>query len=114
LSIAEIIQKRFKPKISVNEVKTPQEVAEVIIKGPEEANLVQNTEGDQSEQQKYQEQIADIETNRMYAWSDMSKVKKELWNKLHSVKSSMKDGVTNLAQIMIQHAQKMQRKVMGE
>jgi hypothetical protein len=50
----------------------------------------------------------------MYAWSDMSKVKKELWNKLHSVKSSMKDGVTNLAQIMIQHAQKMQRKVMGE
>lgn len=41
--------------MSVNEVKTPQEVAEVIIKGPEEANLVQNTEGDQSEQQKYQE-----------------------------------------------------------
>jgi hypothetical protein len=50
----------------------------------------------------------------MYAWSDMSKVKKDLWNKLHAFKSSVKDGVTNLAQIMIQHAQKMQKKAMGE
>jgi hypothetical protein len=50
----------------------------------------------------------------MYAWSDMSKVKKDLWNKLHAFKSSMKDGVTNLAQIMIQHAQRMQKKAMGE
>jgi len=40
MSISEIIQKRFKGKMSVNEVKTPKEVAEVIIKAPEEANLV--------------------------------------------------------------------------
>jgi hypothetical protein len=50
----------------------------------------------------------------MYAWSDMSKVKKDLWNKLHAFKSSVKDQVTNLAQIMIQHAQRMQKKAMGE
>lgn len=46
MSISEIIQKRFKSKMSVNEVKTPKEVAEVIIKAPEEANLIQNTEGE--------------------------------------------------------------------
>lgn len=50
----------------------------------------------------------------MYAWSDMSKVKKDLWNKLHTFKSNVKDQVTNLAQIMIQHAQRVQKKVMGQ
>lgn len=40
MSISEIIQKRFKSKMSVNEVKTPKEVAEVIIKAPEDANLI--------------------------------------------------------------------------
>lgn len=38
MSISEIIAQRFKKK--VKEVKTPQEVAQVIIKGPEEANLL--------------------------------------------------------------------------
>ena len=46
---------------------------------------------------KNQSKIADIETNRMYAWSDMSKVKKDLWNKLHAFKAGVKDQVTNLA-----------------
>jgi hypothetical protein len=46
MSISEIIQKRFKNKMAVNEVKTPKEVAEVIIKAPEDANLIQNVEGD--------------------------------------------------------------------
>jgi hypothetical protein len=32
--------------MAVNEVKTPKEVAEVIIKAPEDANLIQNVEGD--------------------------------------------------------------------
>jgi len=32
--------------MAVTEVKTPQEVAQVIIKSPEEANYVQNVEGD--------------------------------------------------------------------
>jgi hypothetical protein len=31
--------------MQVNEIKTPQEVAQIIIKGPEEANLVENYEG---------------------------------------------------------------------
>ena len=31
--------------MKVNEVKTPQEVAEKIIKGPEDANLIENFEG---------------------------------------------------------------------
>lgn len=44
----------------------------MIIKGPEEANLVQNVEGDQKQQDEYQNKLSDIETNRMYAWSDMS------------------------------------------
>jgi hypothetical protein len=69
----------------------------VIIKGPEDANLMQNVDGDKAEQEAYQKKIADIETNRMYLWSDMNKVKKDLWNKLHQVKNAVKDGVTNLA-----------------
>jgi len=40
MSISEIIKKRFKTKMAVNEVKTPKEVAEVIIKAPEDANLI--------------------------------------------------------------------------
>jgi len=41
----------------------------------------------------------------MYAWSDMPQVKKELWNKLHQVKSNLKDSVTNLAQTMAKQVQ---------
>ena len=40
----------------------------------------------------------------MYSWSDIDKVKKDLWKKLHSVKNVMKQGVTNLAQIVSTHA----------
>lgn len=86
--------------MKINEVKTPQEVAQVIIKSPEEANLVENYEGNQNEQKEYQKKIADIETNRMYSWSDMSKVKRELWNKLHAVKDIMKKKATNLVQMI--------------
>lgn len=43
----------------------------------------------------------------MYLWSDMNKVKKDLWNKLHQVKSAVKDGVTNLAQLMVNQAQSL-------
>ena len=46
MSLSEIIAQRFKKNMNVREVKTPQEVAEVIIKAPEEANLEQNTEGE--------------------------------------------------------------------
>jgi len=105
MSISEIIQQRFKKK--VKEVKTPQEVASVIIKGPEDANLSQNVDGDKDEQAAYQKKIADIETNRMYLWSDMNKVKKDLWNKLHQVKNAAVQGVTNLAQIMVNSARSM-------
>jgi hypothetical protein len=72
-------------------------VATVIIKGTEEVNDEKNVEGDQKQQEEYAEKIADIETNRMYLWSDMNKVKKDLWNKLHQVKTAAKDAVTNLA-----------------
>ena len=40
----------------------------------------------------------------MYSWSDMGKVKKELWNKLHAVKDLMKKKVTNLAQMITMNA----------
>lgn len=40
----------------------------------------------------------------MYSWSDIDKVKKDLWKKLHSVKNVMKSGVNNLAQIIQHHA----------
>jgi hypothetical protein len=50
-------------------------VAQVIIKAPEEANLLENVEGNSTQQQEFAKKIADIETNRMYSWSDMSKVK---------------------------------------
>lgn len=109
MSISEIIAQRFKKK--VKEVKTPQEVASVIIKGPEDANLAQNVDGDVSEQAEYQKKIADIETNRMYLWSDMKKVKTDLWNKLHQVKNAAVAGVTNLAQIMVNKARNMHQAV---
>jgi hypothetical protein len=43
----------------------------------------------------------------MYLWSDMNKVKKDLWNKLHQVKNAAVAGVTNLAQIMVNSARTM-------
>ena len=36
----------------------------------------------------------------MYSWSDMSEVKKNLWKKVHAVKSVMSEQVTNLAQVL--------------
>ena len=39
----------------------------------------------------------------MYSWADIGKVKKDLWNKLHSVKTQIKTGATNLAQIIGKH-----------
>jgi hypothetical protein len=39
--------------MKINEVKTPQEVANVIIKAPEEANLLVNVEGDKTKQEEY-------------------------------------------------------------
>ena len=35
--------------MKVNEVKTPQEVAQIIIKNPEEANVIENFEGNSTE-----------------------------------------------------------------
>ena len=46
MSLSEIIQQRFKKNMAIREVRTPQDVAAVIIKAPEEANLEQNVEGD--------------------------------------------------------------------
>ena len=89
MSISEIIAQRFKKNAVIKEVKTPQEVADIIIKSPEEANNVQDVEGDDTEQQAAQKKIEDIETNRMYAWSDLSKVKRDLWDKLHAVGNMM-------------------------
>ena len=103
MSLSEIIAQRFKKNAVINEVKTPEEVAEIIIKSPEEANLLQNVEGDVSEQQAAQKKIEDIETNRMYAWSDLSKVKHDLWYKLHSVGAAMGQQVSNLAQLLSHH-----------
>ena len=86
--------------MKVNQINTPQEVANVIIKSPEEANLVENFEGNKNEQKEYQKNIADIETNRMYSWSDMAKVKRDLWNKLHAVKDIMKKKAINMVQMI--------------
>jgi hypothetical protein len=69
MSLSEIIAARFKKTVKV--VNTAQEVAQEIIKAPEEANLITNVEGDQKKQEEYQKKIADIETNRMYSWADI-------------------------------------------
>jgi hypothetical protein len=50
MSISEIIAQRFKKNAVITEVKTPQEVADIIIKSPEEANNVMDVEGDDREQ----------------------------------------------------------------
>jgi len=62
--------------------------------------MIINVEGAEETQKEYQKKIADIETNRMYAWADMTKIKKDLWSKLHQVKSAVKDGANYLAQLM--------------
>lgn len=51
-------------------------------------------------------QVSDIETNRMNTWSDMATVKQNLWKKLHGAKSAIKDGATQLAQMISERAQK--------
>jgi hypothetical protein len=111
MSVSEIIQQRFKKKAKIKAVKTPEEVAQIIIKGPEEANLARNVEGDELMQKEYQGKISDIETNRMYTWSDMTKVKHDLWNKLHSVKDMVKQQATNLAQLLSTHSAKLYNRV---
>lgn len=70
-----------------------------------------NVEGDETMQEEYQTKIADIETNRMYTWSDMQKVKHDLWNKLHSVKDMVKQQATNLAQLISNQSTKLYSRV---
>lgn len=50
----------------------------------------------------------------MYTWADMSRVKKELWDKLHQAKSMMKDGVNNLAQVVSSNAQAAQAQIIQQ
>lgn len=50
----------------------------------------------------------------MYTWADMSRVKRELWDKLHAAKSLMKDGVNNLAQVVSSNAQRIQTNVISQ
>ena len=45
----------------------------------------------------------------MYSWKDMAQVKQNLWNKLHSAKQSMTDGVVALAQIISENANKLMK-----
>ena len=40
MSISDIIRQRFKKEEHITEVKTPQDVAQIIIKNPDDANLV--------------------------------------------------------------------------
>jgi len=72
MSISDIIRQRFKKEEHITEVKTPQDVATIIIKSPDDANLVQNVEGDEKSQEKFQQKIQDIETNKMDTWTDLA------------------------------------------
>jgi predicted CopG family antitoxin len=72
MSISDIIRQRFKKEEHIIEVKTPQDVAQIIIKNPDDANLVQNVEGDERSQLKFQSKIQDIETNKMDTWTDLA------------------------------------------
>lgn len=47
----------------------------------------------------------------MYLWTDMNKVKKDLWNKLHQVKNAAKNAVTNLAQVMVNQVKRLNQKL---
>lgn len=53
MSLSDIIAQRFKNKVKINEVKTPKDVAEVIIKSPDYANLQSNVDGDEHQQAEY-------------------------------------------------------------
>lgn len=100
MSISDIIQQRFKNKEKITQITTPQEVAEIIIKAPEDANQKDNTEGSATAQTEYNSKLQDIETNKMEYWGDIHAVKNNLWKKLHSVKDTMQQGAVNLAQLI--------------
>lgn len=82
-------------------------MAQVIIKAPEDANLIDNVEGNLSEQTEYNQKLQDIETNSMAKWADMTQVKQRLWTKLHSAKETMQQGVVNLAQLISDGANRL-------
>ena len=45
----------------------------------------------------------------MYAWSDINKLKRDLWTKLHQANNAFQQQVTNLAQIIQNNAQYMKQ-----
>ena len=71
--------------MKVNNLKTPEEAAQVLIKDTKQFNVnsEEYTEGTQKEQEELQTKLGKIETNLAGSWKDLSTVKQNLWNKLH-------------------------------
>ena len=45
MSLSEIIQKRFKSKMKINQIKTPEDVEKFIISSPKTANVENDFDG---------------------------------------------------------------------
>ena len=50
MSLAEIIKMKVKPSVKVNTIKTPQQVAEKVIKKPQATNSLETATGTESDQ----------------------------------------------------------------
>jgi hypothetical protein len=91
LSISEIIAEKYLPIKKVNNLKTPEEAAKLMIKDTKsfDVNSEEYTEGTPQEQADMQKRLGKIETNLAGSWKDLSTVKQNLWNKLHQVKNNV-------------------------
>ena len=93
MSLAEIIQKKYKSHIKKNKFSTPEEAAKNMIKDVKEydVNNEEYTIGSKEEQELYQNELGNIETDLSEKWADLGKVKQNLWQKLNKVKTGLKE-----------------------
>ena len=76
-----------------NKYSTPEEAAKIMIKDTKEfdVNNQEYTEGSKEEQDLYQSELGNVETNLSETWADLGKVKQNLWQKLNTVKTTLRD-----------------------
>ena len=73
MSLAEIIAQKYKPKLKINKLKTPEEAAKVLIRDTKEFNVNNETyfDGSESEQNELALQLGEVETNTVDHWKDL-------------------------------------------
>ena len=96
MSLAEIIAQKYKPLQKINNIKSPEEAAKVLIRDTKEFNVNDETyvDGSLNEQKEMALQLGDVETNTVDHWKDLPEVKQNLWNKLHGISKNLKTNIS--------------------